>query len=304
VHPDRVLDEYAARQYGTFSLDQTRAAGHTPKMVHNRVEKGAWIRLAPSIYALASAPPKWERQMAAALLSRPGSIAGGRSAAYLHGFDGFGPTRPVIILPDDAHARSPLARVIRSKRFDAIGRVRRRGFVVSNEAETIVTLARDLGAEDLEKLVDWVLARKSCSFEEIVHVVEQSDGMPGIRKLRPIVDYRSPDTYQPPVTELERLLYRLLDHPLLPDYTRQMPMRYRRVTATVDAYIPSWTLIVEGDGRRWHNRRADHDRDRRRDNEATAHGYAVLRFTYEMLRDQADECLDTLFRTGAVRVAS
>jgi very-short-patch-repair endonuclease len=103
---------------------------------------------------------------------------------------------------------------------------------------------------------------------------------------------------------LERLLYRLLDHPLLPDYTRQMPLRYRRVTATVDAYIPSWTLVVEGDGRRWHNRRADHDRDRRRDNEATAHGYAVLRFTYEMLRDQADECLDTLLRTGAVRAAS
>lgn len=147
MHPDRVLDEYAARQYGAFSLEQARAAGHTPKMVHNRVEKGAWIRLAPSIYALASAPPKWERQMAAALLSRSGSIAGGRSAAYLHGFDGFGRSRPVIIVPETANARSPLARVIRSNRFDALGRVRRNGFVVTDEAETIVTLARDLGAE-------------------------------------------------------------------------------------------------------------------------------------------------------------
>lgn len=304
MHPDRGIDEYAARQYGVFSLEQARAVGHTPKMVHNRVEKGAWIRLAPSIYALASAPPKWERQMAAALLSRPGSIAGGRSAAHLHGFDGFGMTRPVIILPESATARSPLARVIRSRRFDDIGRVRRRGFVVTSEAETIVTLARDLDAETLEHLADFVLARKTCSVNELRNVLNQSEGVPGVGKLRPIAEYRLPDAYQPPTTVLERLLYRLLDNPLLPEYTRQMPMRYRRVEATVDAYIAVWTLIVEGDGRRWHNRRADHDRDRQRDNEATAHGYAVLRFTYEMLRDRPEECLDTLLRTGAVRAAS
>lgn len=301
MHPDRVLDEYAARQYGAFSLEQARAAGHTPKMVHNRVEKGAWIRLAPSIYALASAPPKWERQMAAALLSRSGSIAGGRSAAYLHGFDGFGRSRPVIIVPETANARSPLARVIRSNRFDALGRVRRNGFVVTDEAETIVTLARDLGAEVLEGLVDSVLARRTCTVEEIASVVDQSKKVPGIGKLRRLVAHRSPDAYQPPVSELERLLYRLLDHPLLPEYSRQMPMRYVQASATVDAYIGSWRLIVEGDGRRWHTRRADHDRDRRRDNEATAHGHAVLRFTYEMLRDRPDECLDILLRTGAVR---
>lgn len=78
-------------------------------------------------------------------------------------------------------------------------------------------------------------------------------------------------------------------------------MRYQRVDATVDAYLPSWRLIVEGDGRRWHTRRADMERDRLRDNEATAHGFAVLRFTYEMLRDARHSCLDTLLRTGRAR---
>lgn len=97
------------------------------------------------------------------------------------------------------------------------------------------------------------------------------------------------------------MLYRLLDDRTLPSYSRQTPIRYPGVEATVDAYIDAWRLIVEGDGRRWHTRRADHDRDRRRDNEATAHGLAVLRFTYEMLRDHPKECLDTLMRTGQVR---
>lgn len=156
----------------------------------------------------------------------------------------------------------------------------------------------------LESLVDEVLARKSTTIDQLRAVVEANEGLPGVGKLRPVVERRLPTAYQPPTTELERLLYRLLDDPRLPDYTRQMPIVFQRVNATVDAYIPPWRLIAEGDGRRWHTRKADHDRDRLRDNEATAQGFAVLRFTYEMLRDQPEDCLETLLRAGRVRSAS
>lgn len=304
MHPDRKLDEYAARQYGTFSLNQAHTAGFTPKMVHRRVEKGAWIRLAPSVYALASASPKWERQMAAALLTRSGSVAAGRSAAYIHAFDGFRQGRPVIMVGFDGNARSQLATVIRTRRFNSVSTVRKRGFNCTSEAETIITLARELDPDRLEALVDFVLARQSCSAVEIAEVIAASAGTTGLTRLRPIIEYRLPDAYQPPTSELERLVYSLLDHPLLPPYQRQLPISYEAVDATVDAFIPAWRLIVEGDGRRWHTRRADHDRDRLRDNEATAHGLAVLRFTYEMLRNDTGRCLDTLVRTGRVRAAS
>lgn len=180
--------------------------------------------------------------------------------------------------------------------------MRRQGFIVTDEAETVMTLARDLSPDRLERVVDWVLARKTCSVAQLTRVVELSESVPGVAKLRPIVEYRSPGAYQPPTTELERLLFQLLDDPRLPGYTRQMPMPYRRLKATVDAYIATWRLIVEGDGRRWHTRRADYERDRVRDNEATAHGYAVLRFSYEMLRHRPAECLDTLLRAGQTRV--
>ena len=201
----------------------------------------------------------------------------------------------------DVNARSPLADVIRSKRFLEVGRVRRLGFEATDEVETILTLARHLSADRLEGLVDWALARKTCSVVDLSRVVASSDGVPGVARLRPIVAHRLPDAYQPPTSELECLLYRLLDDPLLPAHTRQMPMRYQRVDATVDAYLPSWRLTVEGDGRRWHTRRADMERDRLRDKGATAHGFAVLRFTYEMLRDARHSCLDTLLRTGRAR---
>jgi very-short-patch-repair endonuclease len=303
MEADRRLDEYAAHQYGAFSRKQARKIGLSPRMIQTRVETGAWIRLAPSVYALASAPPKWERQMAAALLTKEGAIVAGRSAAFLHEFPGFGASRPVIMIGLDGNARSPLARIIRSQRFETVGRVRRRGFTATDVAETVMTLARDLDETAIEGLVDALLARKSVSVAELIDVVGLSDDVPGVRKLRRVVGYRAPTAYQSPTSELERLLYRLLDDPRLPDHTRQMPMSYQRVDATVDSYIHLWRLIVEGDGRRWHTRRADMARDRLRDNEATAHGYAVLRFTYEQLRDEPATCLDTLLRTGRVRQA-
>jgi very-short-patch-repair endonuclease len=167
-----------------------------------------------------------------------------------------------------------------------------------------MTLARDLDGSRMEALVDFLIARKSVSVRELARLVALNGGVPGVRKLRRIVEYRLPDAYQPPANELERLLYRVLDDLRLPAYTRQLPISFRQVDATVDAYISEWRLIVEGDGRRWHTRHADMVRDRLRDNEATAHGYAVLRFVYEQLRDEPDRVLDTLLRTGRVRRAS
>jgi hypothetical protein len=187
MSPDRIVDEYASRQFGAFSRQQAEQAGFSPRMILTRINNGAWIRLAPGVYALASAPPKWDRQLAAALLTREGSIAAGRSAAYLHEFPGFGPARPVIMIGADGNARSPLARVIRSHRFDEVGRVRKRGFLATDEAETVMTLAASLDKARLEALVDYSLARGSCNVDQLARVVAANVGARGVANLRPIV---------------------------------------------------------------------------------------------------------------------
>jgi len=73
------------------------------------------------------------------------------------------------------------------------------------------------------------------------------------------------------------------------------------VPGTVDAYIGRWRLIIEADGRRWHTRKSDFERDRIRDNLATSHGIAVLRFTYRMLVGAPEQCVGTILETGSVR---
>lgn len=299
--PDRRLDEYAARQFGVFSLEQARDVGLTDRMVERRIEGGTWIRLASGVYALGSSPPGWEQQLAAAVLGRPQALVAGSSAAHLHGFGGFGRGRPVVMVPIIGNARSPIARVIRSRHFPDVKSTRVGGFLSTSPAETIVTLAGEINQARLEGLVDDCLASAVFDTETLMMTVEARAGLRGIPILRRLTEDRLPDSYQPPTTELERVLYRLLSHPAIPAVTRQFPFPVDTVPMTVDAYIPAWRLIVEGDGRRWHTRKADFERDRLRDNLATSHAVAVLRFSYQMLTRQPDQCLATVLETGRVR---
>ena len=301
MQAERRLDTIASHQYGVFTRDQAVKAGLSKSTIQTKLENGTWVRLAPATYAMHSAPAKWERQLAAAVLSHPGSIVGGGSAALLHELPGFSKGRPTIVIPQGSNARSPIGRVMRSHRFEQIERTRIRGFEVSSEAETILQVARDLSSDDVERLVDFALARRTVRIEELARVADASSGVPGVTKLRPVVNYRSAHAYQPPTSELERLLYRLLDHPDLPPYQRQAPLHFKRTAATVDAFIPAWKTIVEGDGRRWHQRQADMAADRRRDNEAIAAGFVIVRLMWADLRDRPADCLDVLIRTGAVR---
>ena len=65
--------------------------------------------------------------------------------------------------------------------------------------------------------------------------------------------------------------------------------------------IPAWRLVLEADGRSWHARLEDFDRDRARDNLAVANGYAVLRFTSVHLRRQPETVIQRIADTGRHR---
>jgi very-short-patch-repair endonuclease len=301
VGPDRRLDEYAARQYGVFSLKQARTAGLSERMVEHRIRTGAWIRMSGGVYALASSPPTWERQLSATVLSRPGSVVAGASAASLHGFEGFGQGRPVVMVPIDGNARSPIARIIRSRYFYEIERKRVGPFLATSPAETLVTLASGVSGQRLEHLLDECVVSRLVDPEAFMTLLARRSGLKGLPALRRITADRLESAYQPPTSVLERHLYTLLSRPGIPKVIRQFPFPREVVPGTVDAYIPLWRLITEADGRRWHTRQADFERDRTRDNLATSHGIGVLRFTYQMLVRQPEQCLSTILATGRTR---
>jgi len=306
VRTNEAVDRIIRRQGGTISRHQAIDAGLSGSRIQRRIESGSWLRLASGIYTPASTQATWERQLNAALLSHPGSIVAGLSAARLLGFAGVGVGRPEILMPFEGNGRSPIARVIRARHFDTVERTIVEGLECTSAAETVLTLSMRWPAARMERMVDEGLARGLLGVADFDPILERLAfaRQPGLKTLRRVVSQRADDAYQPPTTELERLLFRLLDHPRLPAYTRQLPIEYPSLKATVDAFIDSWRMIVEADGRRWHTRKEDFERDRLRDNAAVAAGFSVMRFTWKTLRYEATYCLETLLIAGETRTTS
>jgi very-short-patch-repair endonuclease len=110
---------------------------------------------------------------------------------------------------------------------------------------------------------------------------------------------------QPTETELERRLRMLVDQPEIPPVRWQAPFPGRAPgRQRVDALIDEWRLVLEADGRAWHTRVEDFERDKRRDGDAAAAGYQTLRFTWRQLTREPDWCWSVLLGAGANRTAA
>ncbi len=303
THPDAAVDQYFAHQYGIITNAQARKAGLTPRMIQRRVESGRWRHVARGLYAVASAPPTWHQRLAAAVLHHNQALVTGNSAARLHEFEVPRVDRPEVMVPFTANARSPLGKVERSCFYFQTNRFRVMGFEVISPAETVLKLAASRSEAEVGKLVDHTLVNRTATLGEYQDILDRIAGgrVRGAPSLRKVVTERRSDAYQPPTSELERLSRRLTDDPRVPPANHQHRLLGSAGLMIVDTFIEAWGLILEVDGRNYHTRKADFERDRRRDNAAAAQGLIVLRFTWRMIRDDLDYCLETLLATGRQR---
>ena len=297
---DRIVAAVASRQHGVFHREQAIDAGASPLMIRHRLKTGAWIDLQDRVYALDSYPASWHRDVMAAVISRFRSFASGPTAARLHDLWGRHDERPEITVPASGNARSVLASVRRRADFSAVTKTELSGIPVSSVAETLFDCARLMGRSRLERTVDDGLTRDLTTVDELRDVLERVKGkrLSGTPSFRTVVEGID-DDYVPPVQELEFRLYQLLDLPALPSYERQARLSWwEELPHRVDAVIAEWRLVIEADGRAYHTKRIDFENDRSRDNLAAAHGYPVMRFTYEALQ-HPERCLALLLEAGS-----
>lgn len=299
------IDRFAARQHGVFSASQARSAGYDKHGVARKLASGQWRQLDYRVFAMGSAAPTWERQLWVAVLSRPRAVIGGRAAAHLHGFRGFSPTKPVIVVPGSSNARSTVARVIRAEYFDELDVVRVRGFPVTSIPETVLALAGEVPASRLEPLFDDLLLAARFDLGSMSHLLARDGGRRrrGIVLLREMVEERGDDAPSHEASYLERMVIRLLSGSDLPPWNREHPFSIRGNASRVDFYIPAWRVVIEADGRNWHARTAAFEQDRIRDNELAARGIQVIRLTFRMLRSDPQGCLQMIHGVGRVRSA-
>jgi hypothetical protein len=296
---DRKLDLVVRHQHGAFSRAQAVALGFTRRMVELRIATGAWLVLDHAVYALASHPFTWERQAMAATLSVEGAVLSGRSAAALHGIDGFRKGSLEIAAGPRRGARSELARV---RRLEVVHSSVVDHIPTLDVADTILHLASSLSAQRLERAIDEVIVRRFVTVDELQQRSVRFGGRRGSAVVRALLLERGPGAPTPPRNDLERALRALTTGPGLPTFFYEVEMPWWPLgEGRVDAYSPECRLILEADGRAWHTRQRDFAKDRRRDNLATANGHVVLRFTYDDLMGRRVECHDLVRKTALGR---
>jgi very-short-patch-repair endonuclease len=293
---DRAIEDLARRQHGAFSRAQAIAAGVTPRMITTRRVSGAWLNLDRGVYALRAAPFSWLRQVKAAELSVHGSAVSHRAAARLHGLPGYAAGAIDLVV----ERRPPASALASVHQCAGLRAVARSGMSVTALPLTLVHLAAIETRPRLSRTIDEVLVGGLASFDDLVREAEhRSTGHPrGVGALLELLRVCG-DGYVPPTSELERLLWRVLDDPRLPGADRQAPFPWSPGgPQRVDAVIPEWRRIVEADGRRWHTRRADFERDRARDHLAQRHGYEVTRFGWCELAETPASAVELLLAIG------
>lgn len=303
---DRAIDGLARRQHGAFHRRQAVRIGFTRSMQRTRLASGHWVRLANSeVFALPSHPGSWLRQCMAATLSVPVGAISGPAAMALHGFPGWPRARVEVCTSRGTTHRSPFADV---RTTSTVGRiVVVEGIRVVSAADATIHVAPLLPAPAFDALVDEGARLRRYFIDELRerYTVVSHSRLPGIGNLRDALEKRG-DGHVPSASELDRLLRDLVSS--VPALGRleweATPPWLEPVGGRVDVLAPEALLVVEGDGRAWHTRAADFERDRWRDAEALAHGHATLRFTWHQLRHRRAWCRNVLTAVAVDRRGS
>ncbi len=290
---DEAIVRLARAQHGVFSRRQALAAGATARMIGRRVAAGAWLELAPTVYALPGNPPTWHRQLKAAQVSLPGAVVSGTAAAALHQLTGFRPGRREITVPVNGAHRSPLAIVRRSSCVEAtvVGSI-----AVTTVAQTILDVAGRVPVKLVARALDDEVAagrfEMAALAERYVAVAHRRP--PGAATVRELLDERG-DGWVPTESELEDRLHSVLVEAGVPGVVRQFRPPWRtNERQRVDVAVPAGRVLIEADGRRWHTRVADFDRDHARDNLAVLRGWRPLRYGWFDLTERRAEVVAEL----------
>lgn len=291
---DERLARLAAKQYWLFNRRQACERGASERMIERRLAEEAWIHPESAVYGLAGYPMTWRRRLKACELGTPDSAVAGFAGAGLHRLLGYGQARAELAAPPGTSSRGKLAVIHREAGFKT---TTVDGIRVTTIAQTLFDIAHRTGVWKLEPAMDQAIVDTRLTVAELEERLEFYKGSRrhGLARIRPLILERGADAWEPPVGEMDRLLEKLLGklHHRI-DWVREAPAPWRPATQRVDRFAPGPGIILEGDGRRWHTRVLDFDRDRWRDNKAAALGLRVVRFTYVHLTEWMDECAELL----------
>ncbi len=257
-------------------------------IARRRVRADRWERVAPGVFGDPWRGPSFERRIWAAVLQAgPHAVAATDGAARWWSIPGAQRAAPHVLLPHSHHVALIDGTAHQTRRWLPAHHTTSRGLPVTTVARTVVDLSLTWKPDRLEKALDDAIAQKTTTLAAIGAVYAQFPvfGRKGLGRLGQLLDARNAE-YVPPASELERMLLAALAAVGLPPPSRQHPFPGPRSVGTVvDVAFPEALLLIEADGRTWHQRVRQMARDRERDAEAARRGWLTVRIGWEALVD-------------------
>ncbi len=290
---ERDCRDLALRQGGVVRRDQVLELGMTSRMIERRLASGDWTLVTRGVYRLfAVADPR--RLVEAAVAALPGAVVSHESAAALHRFPLIPDTPPTVTVHSSTTHSFPGVTVRRTRDLARHHVEQRAGLPVTTVPRTVVDLAAIYGERRLSDLVDELVASSRLGWSALVATIDEvaRPGKRGSALLRRLVEDRA-EPGMVVATRLERRGLAVLRAGGLAPPAVQMPIPWAP-DRRWDAAYPAERVAIEWDSRRWHTRREDFQSDRERDREAAAHGWIVLRFTWEDLQLRPDRVVEEI----------
>lgn len=287
----------AAANHGVFTDEDLRRVGATDRQRRALLRAGWCESMARGTYRVAGAPASPQQRLAIALAHHGSDgLASARTAACIWGVPGYAiGLKPELLVDERTHRRSSVAVLHASALILPAHRSRYEGFAVTSPARTAFDLAAREPLARVERVVDHFLARRLATLEELHAVVFAlaRRGRAGTTTMRSVMEDRGAG-YVAPASELERVARILFREAGLPQPAFEVDLGDGSWIGRVDCLWRDARLVVELDGRRYHDGRTQLDADRRRDNRLMAEGWRVLRFTWEDLIQRPAEVVATI----------
>jgi very-short-patch-repair endonuclease len=288
---DRVIAELATRQHGVVARAQLLAAAVSRDQIDWRLRNKRLHEAHRGVYLVGHAvPTQHSRDMAALLACGPRAVLSHRSAAELWQLLPYpASARACVTVPPERTAVRPRIQIHRA--YVPLADVRRRKRMpLTSPPRTILDLAGELGAEDLERLVAEADYRRLATGPELHDQLKRNRGKPGNATLRIVLDLPSgPRRTRSPA---ERRMLRLLRESGFTGYELN-----RRIHGfEVDVLWRELSFAVEIDGYQAHSGRLAFERDRLKVATLKARGLDVMPITPRQLRDDPDGVVARLLR--------
>jgi very-short-patch-repair endonuclease len=269
-----------------FTRRDAADAGFGKERLRGLVEQNLVERVAPSVFRFAASPKSWHQDVLAAVLDGgPECLASHRTAARLHGFDGFRAEVIEVVLPMRIRHRRASVIVHHSRRLDAADRAFAGVIPVTSRARTLIDLGAMVSTDVVEEAFDGAERDRLVGRLEVErrYQVLRARGRNGVGAMTQILDGRVA-VRRVPRSVLERRMRRLLTRSGLPEPIARFGVRVSpTLVYELDFAYVAAKLCLEVDGHGSHATRGDRAADNVRANNLGNAGWTLRRFTYEQV---------------------